>query len=234
MSTYILIHGAWHGAWCWYKVIPHLEKAGHTVLAPDMPGYGVDKTPVKDVTFKKIVEKVCGILDAQQEPVILVGHSWGGSVITQAAEYRPDRIKTLVYLAAFLSPTSNYPPVRIGDSKLSQCVIPSEDGSYSTLKTDTLKEALYHDCPDEDIALARLCIGPHPTASNSAVKTTEQNYEKVPRIYIECLQDQAILHSVQKEMYTRHPCRKVITMDTSHMPMFSAPEELAGHLLSIE
>ena len=79
-----------------------LEKHGHTVLAPDLPGHGKDKTPVADVTLQLYVDSVCKLLDAQREPVILVGHSMGGGIITQVAEERPERIKWLVYLAAAL------------------------------------------------------------------------------------------------------------------------------------
>jgi pimeloyl-ACP methyl ester carboxylesterase len=102
MGTFVLIHGAFHGGWCWYKVVPLLEKQGHTVLALDLPGHGRDKTPVAAVTLQLYVDSVCKLLDAQREPVILVGHSMGGGIITQVAEERPERIKCLVYLAGAL------------------------------------------------------------------------------------------------------------------------------------
>jgi pimeloyl-ACP methyl ester carboxylesterase len=80
MSTYVLIHGSWHGSWCWYKIIPRLQLAGHRVIAPDI------------------------VLDEQDEPVVLVAHSRAGLQATQAAEARPRKIRTLVYLAAILLP----------------------------------------------------------------------------------------------------------------------------------
>lgn len=80
MSTFVLIHGAAHGGWCWYKVVPLLEKQGHTVLAPDLPSHGRDKTPLAAVTLQLYVDSVCKLLDEQQEPVILVGHSMGGEL----------------------------------------------------------------------------------------------------------------------------------------------------------
>ena len=103
-STFVLIHGGCHGAWCWYKVVPALEKKGHSVIAPDLPSHGRDKTPVYAVTFQAYVDTVCDILDAGRNPVVLVGHSMGGGIIKEAAEYRPDKIKTLVYLTALLRP----------------------------------------------------------------------------------------------------------------------------------
>ena len=102
MSTYVLVHGSWHGGWCWDKVIPLLKARGHRVVAPDLPGHGRDKTPASDITLRAYADRVCDVLDAEAEPAILVGHSFGGLVITQAAEYRPEKIRTLVYLCAYL------------------------------------------------------------------------------------------------------------------------------------
>lgn len=233
MSTYVLIHGAWHGAWCWYKVIPLLEKAGHTVHALDMPGYGRDKTPIPEVNFEMIAQHVCGFLDNQVEPVILVGHSWGGGVISQVAEYRPEKIKLLVYLSAFLVAGLEIPQQLFNESKLTKNVITSEDNSYSTLNVDGVKEACYHDCSEEDVTLAKLLLVPHPTASNTGAVITDENFGRIPRVYIECLQDNALVPSLQKWMYTHNPCEQVISMNTSHSPFFSAPEELAAHLSSL-
>jgi len=95
MSTFVLIHGGAHGAWCRYKLIPRLTAAGHRVVAPDLPGCGIDTTRHSDVTLQACVERVCGLIDAAEEPVVLIGHSAGGGVITQAAEERHTRIRTL-------------------------------------------------------------------------------------------------------------------------------------------
>src|SRR5215471_8421479 len=102
MSRYILVHGAWHGRWCWDQVVPLLRQAGHQVETLDLPGHGQDRTPILEVTLAAYTKRVCETLDAQAEPVILVGHSMGGIVITQVAEERPEKIQTLVYLTAFL------------------------------------------------------------------------------------------------------------------------------------
>ena len=104
MSTYVLIHGSWHGAWRRYKIIPLLQQAGHQAIAVDLTGHGRDWTAASEVSMQSYVEDVCKVLDAQSEPVILVGHSRGGIVISQVAEQRPEKIQALVYLAAFLIP----------------------------------------------------------------------------------------------------------------------------------
>src|SRR5690606_27144500 len=102
MSTYLLVHGAWHGAWCWNRLIPLLHDAGHKVITPDLPGHGDDNTPVKDISAKLYVDSLRAIILAQQEPVRLVGHSMAGMVISRVADVIPDHIHTLIYLTGFL------------------------------------------------------------------------------------------------------------------------------------
>ncbi len=98
MKTFVLIHGSWHSSWNWHRVIPILEKQGHRAIAIDLPGMGRDKTPIHEVKMQSTVEKICTLLDSIDGKVILVGHSKNGIMISQAAEYRPDKIEKLVYL----------------------------------------------------------------------------------------------------------------------------------------
>ena len=97
-----LVHGAWHGRWCWEKVTGKLEAQGYTVVARDLPGLGEDRTPAAEITLEKYTDAVCETLVTEDEPVLLVGHSMGGIVISQAAERLPDKIKALVYVSAYL------------------------------------------------------------------------------------------------------------------------------------
>src|SRR6476620_11163165 len=100
MKTFVLIHGSWHSAWNWHRVVPLLEKAGHQAIAVDLPGMGRDKTPIAEVKMKNTVQALCAFLDDIPGKVILVGHSKNGIMISQVAEYRPGKIEKLVYLAA--------------------------------------------------------------------------------------------------------------------------------------
>ena len=237
MGTYVLIHGAWHGAWCWKKVIPLVEKEGHKVLAPDLPGHGKDKRPIADITLQAYTDRVCQILDEQSDPVTLVGHSMGGAVITQTAEYRPDKISKLVYVTALLLQNGEF-LLQHAEPDTGALVLPnlimSEDQSYATIKKEALKEVFYADCSDEDVEFAKSRLVPQAAAPFATpVSTTEENFGRVPRVYITCLRDKAISPSIQEKLYKALPCEKVISMDTSHSPFFSAPEELAKHLLSV-
>lgn len=237
MSTFLLIHGAWHGAWCWYKVIPRLEKLGHRVIAPDLPGLGRDKTAPNRVSLPMWRNFVCKLIDAQPEPVVLVGHSRGGIVISEAAEHRPDRIRTLVYLSAFLPQNGqslfDLAPQAPGSEVPSNMVM-SEDSTSSTVREEALRSAFFGECSDEDFALARLCLQPEPTLPLATpVQITEANYGRVPRVYIECARDRAVTPPLQKQMCAALPCQRVLSIDTDHSPFFSRPDELVAHLHSI-
>ena len=237
MSTYVLIHGAWHGAWCWKKVIPLIENEGHKVVAPDLPGHGEDKRPIAEITLQAYTDRVCKILDEQSDPVILVGHSMGGVVITQTAEYRPEKIKKLVYVTGFLLQNGEF-LLQHAEPDTEALVLPnlimSEDQSYATVKEEALKEVFYADCSNEDVEFAKSRLVPQAAAPFATpVSTTEENFGRVARAYISCLRDKAISPSIQEKLYKALPCEKVISMNTSHSPFFSAPEDLANHLISI-
>ncbi|MFQ5652799.1 MAG: alpha/beta fold hydrolase [bacterium] len=238
MATIILVHGAWHGSWCWERVIPHLKAAHFLVRAPDLPGHGQDKTPIREVTLQAYVDKICEVIDSAQPPVMLVGHSLGGMVITQAAESRPDKIDLLVYVCAFLLENGQSrhdgapvdPQSIMGPRVLNK----SADGSYTTIKPSALKDLFYGDCTDEDVALVQARIGPQAAAPPATrLKTSDENFGRVRRIYIETLQDRAMTPNMQRAMYTALPCEKVIAMNTSHSPFWSQPKELAQHLLGL-
>jgi pimeloyl-ACP methyl ester carboxylesterase len=237
MTTFVLIHGGCHGAWCWYKVIPALEKLGHTVIAPDLPSHGRDKTLASAVTLQTYVDVVCHILDAQPEPVVLVGHSMGGGIITQTAEYRPDKIKTLVYLTALLpadGESMGHVLRRNKESILTSNFVPTADNSATSVRDEVIVEGFYGDCSAEDITLARLLLTPQATAPlKTPLQTSAANFGRIPRVFIECLQDRAHTLAFQRSAYTTFPGQQVISMDTSHSPFFSAPEELAAHVASL-
>lgn len=237
MSIYLLIHGAWHGGWCWHKVLPSLEKLGHRVLAPDLPSLGRDKTPVNRVSLRSWRDFVCKLVDAQPEPVILVGHSRGGIVASEVAEHRPDRIRTLVYLTGFLPRDGeslfDLAP-RAVDSEVTPNMVMSEDKTSSVVRDEAIRSAFYGECSEEDVALARLCLQPEPTLPLATpVHLTEANFGRVPRVYIECLRDRAITPPLQKQMVAASPCKRVLSIDTDHSPFFSRPQETVAHLHSL-
>jgi pimeloyl-ACP methyl ester carboxylesterase len=237
MKTFILIHGSWHSAWNWHKVVPLLEKAGHRALAIDLPGMGRDKTPIQEVTMKSTVEKICELIDNITGKVILVGHSKNGIMISQVAEYRPNKIEKLVYLAAYLIPngkTQREYSIQDTEKWLKPYVTHYPETNSHTLQPAIYKEGLYHDCEDDITELAKVLLSHEPVESGiMPLHLTEENYGTVPRVYIECTEDRAVTPFIQRKMYTEMPCEKIYSLPTSHSPFFSKPNELVNILLDI-
>ena len=104
MATFVLVHGAWHGGWCWQRVIPFLEAAGHTVYAPTLTGMAERAAELSPaVGLDTHIQDIVGLLeDKNLHGVILVGHSYGGMVITGVVDAVPERIEHLVYLDTFV------------------------------------------------------------------------------------------------------------------------------------
>lgn len=102
--TFVLIHGAWHGGWKWRLVRALLQRAGHQVFAPSLTGLGERRHLARpDIDLDTHIEDVRSLLEAEDlNEVVLVGHSYGGMVITGAADRAPERIARLVYLDAFV------------------------------------------------------------------------------------------------------------------------------------
>lgn len=235
MATYILVHGAFHGGWCWEEVKPLLEEAGHRVLAPDLPGTGEDATPLFGDVLDLWGEKIAALARAADEPVFLVGHSRGGIVISTAAEKAPDAIARLVYVAAFLLPTGTSLIdflQEAGEGGLPAIRLP--DGSAVTLDQADGPSALYHQVDRErvDRALSRLCREPIQPLQQP-LELTEERYGGVPRAYILTEEDRAIPHSLQRRMISEQPCDPVICLPSDHSPFYSAPRELADALISL-
>jgi pimeloyl-ACP methyl ester carboxylesterase len=232
MKTFILVHGSWHSAWNWHKVVPILEKKGHKAVAIDLLGMGRDKTPIQDVTMQLTVKKICDLMDSLDGQVILVGHSKNGIMISQAAELRPHKVEKLIYLAAYMIPTGRTQreySVQDVEGVLKPYVTIHAELKSTTLQSTIYKEGLYHDCSGDIVELAKLLLSPEPIESGvTPLQLTDENYGKIPRFYIECTEDRAVTPFIQRKMYTEMPCKKVYQMPTSHSPFFSQPEELVG------
>ncbi|MBI5285427.1 MAG: alpha/beta fold hydrolase [Chloroflexi bacterium] len=237
MSTFILVHGSWHAAWCWYKVVPRLEHAGHRAIAIDLPGHGRDHRPFGQVTMQDCVEAIGVAIEQADEPPILVAHSRGGLPVTQAAEAFSGRIRLLIYLAAFLVPDGEtVVPLAISDK--TSLILPNLDidreGGFDMLRQSAFREALYADCSEEDVALATMLLDHEPSGpTNTAISTTADRYETVPRAYIELTEDRAVTHALQKRMQERVPCRESVAIATSHSAYFSRPDELTSALIGL-
>jgi pimeloyl-ACP methyl ester carboxylesterase len=187
--------------------------------------------------LQSYVDRVCQVVDSRSEPVVLVGHSMGGIAISQAAESRPEKIETLVYLCAFLL-RDGESLFQVAQEDTESLILPNlvidEDQGITTIRGEAAKDIFYGDCSDEDVARAKPLLRPDPIAPvGTPISVTEENFGGVPRVYVECLRDRAISPAAQKRMYEASPCERVVSMDASHSPFLSRPEELVSHLTSL-
>ena len=234
MATFVLVRGAWHGGWCWHKLVPLLEADGHTVDALDLPGHGDDRSPVSEMTLDGNVGRIVERIGAAGEPVVLVGHSMGGMSVTQAAEHVPERISRLVYLSAFLPGDGQALPDLAAGDLVQRNLIVDEAAGTITVAEQALRPAFYGECSEEDYAFATSRLVPESLAAMGApVRITEERAGSVPRAYIECLRDGAIVIDTQRSMQAARPCEPVLQIDADHSPFLSRPRELADHLLAL-
>jgi len=218
MTKLILVHGAWHGPWCWGRLLPYL--AGHEVVAPDLP-----------VGARSMAEWVAVVLDAVGAgPAVLVGHSRGGAVIAAVAEAAPERVERLVFCSGFLLKRGQSVLAAAQEDILLPIVVDQETRSC-TLEAADVVPRFYEGCSPEDIAFALARLRPEPLFGLTApLRVSAERFGRVPREYIECTRDRVISLAAQRRMQAAWPVQRVTTLETGHSPFFSAPENLAAAL----
>jgi pimeloyl-ACP methyl ester carboxylesterase len=236
--TFILVHGAWQGAWAWDTIVPDLELAGHRAIAVDLPGNGHDETPPGDVDVYLYARHIASIIDGITGPVVLVGHSMGGTAVAQACELRPERVALAIYLAAFLLPDGMsvmmfyeqyLKPWMHGATTR---VTHSADGLLSSIDPGSAVEVFYHQADPAVAAAAARRLTPQPEGGRSSkLSLSPQRFGQVRRVYIEATQDRSVHLPLQRRMQALTPCLEVFSIDTDHAPQLSAPAVLTALLL---
>lgn len=231
----VLVHGAWHGAWCWAPLQAELDRRGVASLAVDLPGHGSTGTSFTDLHGD--ARAVIDVLEAQatrgRTSPVLVGHSYGGAVITEVASRRSD-VAHLVYLAAFAlqkdeSVMSALTAMPRRDVGLSAAMRAGDDGT-STLDPTLAIPALYGSCDPAVAAAAAARLSPQPMAT-MVQPVTGSPLATIPSTYVVCERDDAVHPDHQRIMAER--CRRVVTFDTDHSPFASMPIETADLLESL-
>jgi pimeloyl-ACP methyl ester carboxylesterase len=235
VATFVLIHGAWQGAWAWRHLISPLEADGHRVIAPDLPGHGGDIADPAQMTLEAYARRVQDSVASADEPVVLVGHSMGGMPVTQAAEFVPESIAQIVYVAAYV-PVDGQSLADISrsgsepDPVLPHIEVDRATGT-STVAAAARRTLFYGECSDEDVAVANARSGRESLAAmTAAAHLVRGDARRLPRAYIECLRDGAIPLGLQRQIQRSTGCGPVLSLDTDHCPFLSRPGELADQL----
>lgn len=228
----VLLHGSWHGAWCWHKVVPLLQARGHQVHVPDLPAHGRHWRLARGRTkLSAMAAHVCRVLDALDGPALVVAHSRGGIVASTVAELRHHKLVGVTYLAAYMLRHGE----RVTDffrqdkaSLVARHIHVSRSTLTDHLAPEAYRPALYADCSDADVALAQALLTPEPSLpALTRLALTVPRYGSVPRHYIELTQDRAVTIELQRKMIAASPCATVSSIEASHSAYFSQPQRLA-------
>jgi pimeloyl-ACP methyl ester carboxylesterase len=236
MARFVLVHGAFSGAWIWGPLMDRLKAASHSVEAFDLPGSGDDHTPASEVSLDACAARLCEVLAANSEPAIVVGHSMGGVIATQGAARCPERVAALVYVAAFMPKDGQSLldltklPEGAGDQVQANIVVEGEP-PVGVMPAAASRHALY-ECCAEDVAawaIARQCPQPvAPFATPVSIPTGA--LDGMNRYYVLCTRDRAIPPPLQRRMIKENMCADVVELDTDHTPHLSRTDELAKAL----
>jgi pimeloyl-ACP methyl ester carboxylesterase len=233
---FVLIHGAFSGGWVWGPLASELQERGHTVEAPDLPGGGQDRTPIADVTLGAYAARICEVVSASPEPVVLAGHSMGGMAITQAAPRCANRIASMVYVAAFLPQEGQsllaltQLPEGEGDQVQANLVVEG-DPPVATMPAEASRAATYAHCSDERAAWAIASRTPQPVFPfTEPLRLDGFDFTGIRRAYVYCSDDRAIPPPLQRRMIAAAGCDPVFELDTDHVPQLSRTHQLAEAL----
>jgi len=220
-TTAVLVHGAWHGSWCWQRVVPLLEERSVSVRTVDLPSVGAAPGAGTDLTadaaaVEAVIEDVAG-------PVVLCGHSYGGMVISRV-EARS--VVRLVYLCAFM-PLEGQSLVSAGGGKPAPW-IESLDGGLMQPDATRVGELFYGDCDPGVREWAKRMLRAQSSAA-MIEPVARPAWRRVASTYVVCTEDKAIPAHVQRSSFAAH-ADEVIELQASHSPFLSQPEVVADLL----
>jgi len=243
MATFVLVHGGWHGAWCWYKVVPLLQAAGHHVYTPTLTGLGEQATLLTpDIGLDTHIQDVVNLIETNDlQQVILVGHSYSGMVITGVADRAPGRLAQLIYLDAAIphdgQSLSDLLPLmnnmlrrearKNGDGWR---VNPPREGAYG-------RRGMFDVTEEPDLSLVRSKVTPQSlkTLIQPVHITHKHAVAAIPHTYIECTGRGVIISLMRRTLLRRtlspNEHWNWRTLASGHDAMILAPQALADLLL---
>ncbi len=231
MSTIILVHGGWCGSWSWKYNVEAIEKAGHKVIAVDLPGHGANHPEnLPNVHLKDYVDCIKEVIDGIDGKVVLAAHSMTGMVVAQLAEDLGEKIEKLIFIAAFMPDTKAKNMIGYMESDPWSCVnestlVPIENGLlvFNPLYARNLG---FGCCSDEIFGFALKNAQPETPNMWSDEVHLGENYLRVPKYYVHTLKDNCLSYYMQRTMVKQTPVVKQYYLDADHCCMLSTSDGL--------
>jgi len=232
VSAYVLVHGAWGGAWIWRRVIGPLRAAGHEVHAVTLTGDG-ERAHLRrpDISLADHIADVLGLIEAEElSDIVLVGHSYGGMVITGAADALGARVRQLVYVDAMVPVPGEgwgqgHPPEIV---KARMALAAQHDNALPPPDPKDFQIG----GADRDWLLRRQV--PHPFGMYRVpLHFDGARWAAMPRLFIDCNAPAYPTIDAMRVRVRQQPGWRVVEMATGHFPMVTMPAELMAHLLSV-
>jgi pimeloyl-ACP methyl ester carboxylesterase len=234
MATFVLVHGGWHGGWCWKYVTPLLREAGHEVYAPTLTGVGERAHLARpDTGLETHIQDIIGVLTYEDlRDIVLVGHSLGGPVITGVADRVPERIAHLVYLDASVprdgeADVDCYPPA-FGARAWAEGLL--AEGKHAI--DPIVEEQPFGITKEDDVLWVKSKFTPHPIkAFLDPLRLTNPDPCANARTFILCTLADPAWTSVARAR--TEPGWRVRELQAGHDAMVTAPQELVALLLAL-
>jgi pimeloyl-ACP methyl ester carboxylesterase len=230
MADIVLVHGAWHGGWCWSRVTPLLVKAGHRVHGPTLTGLGDRRHLLsRRVDLKTHIEDVVGVIDNEElKDVLLVGHSYAGIVVTGVADLVAGRIKRLVYLDAILPlPGESWSSPQSPETVANRIKAADASGGLTLPAPDP--EVFGLKGADREWVARRQA--PHPFATyQEPLDFDFERWKALPRTYVDCFKPALPSIDSSKARMKSQGDWDVRRLESGHDPMVQCPQELADLL----
>ena len=236
--TYVLVHGALLGSGAWDKTVFQLQALGHNAIVLDLPGRAGDTTDPRQITLQTAAQKVVDVMKLQPGKVVLVGHSQGGLVISQAAEMLPEKVERLIYVTALLPKNGQTLGQIIKDDRDSEIgpnlVIEPEKGTMHFNPRADFRQVFAHDVSEEEGKRAYANTVPEPLGiGGTPVVLTEERFGKIPRYFVVATEDRVLTRWLQNKMMAEVGVEGLVSLSSSHSPFLSMPKELAHALVDL-
>jgi|APSaa5957512535_1039671.scaffolds.fasta_scaffold31022_2 pimeloyl-ACP methyl ester carboxylesterase len=235
MANFVLVHGAWHGGWCWKHVAPLLRAAGHNVFTPSLTGLGSRlHLAHAGISLDTHISDIIGVINSEElENVILCGHSYGGMVVTGVGECVPEKINTIIYLDAFMPED--------GDSMIS-FALPDVVGNQlkqaghtgDGWQMDPLSPEYFGVLRKEDAEWIRECCTPQPVLTWLQAVSRSDLWESIKnKVYIHAEKHPYETFRGFAERFKADPDWAFYGLPCGHEIMIDLPKELAEIYLEI-